>query len=161
MEINKKIGGLLSIFIFVLCGCATQSGDVVEKNETSSIKVINECQAEKCDDVIISESVGAVEFKKKVDSGGYMVIDIRTPEEHQEEQINIEQQNIDIYADDFSDEIKKLERDKKYLIYCRSGSRTKMGLNRMKAFGFTEVYDLDGGFKEWEENKFPTTKVNM
>lgn len=155
MEINKKIVVLWGVAIFVLYGCVAQSEDVVEKNKTSAIKIVNECQADTCDDKIISESIDSVKFKQKIDSDEYVVIDIRTPEEHQEERIDTKQQNINIYADDFSDKIKKLDKNKKYLIYCRSGSRTKMGLNRMKAFGFDEVYDLDGGIIEWKKNNFP------
>ncbi len=162
MEINKKMVVLLSVAIFVLYGCATQNENTSEiVQDISTIKIVNECKADTCDSKIISESIEPLKFKQKIGSGEYVVIDIRTPEEHQEEHIDTKQQNIDIYADDFSDEIKKLDKNKKYLIYCRSGSRTKMGLNRMKAFGFNEVYDLSGGINTWKENKFPTTKVNM
>jgi rhodanese-related sulfurtransferase len=31
-----------------------------------------------------------------------------------------------------------------------------MGLNRMKAYGFKEAYDLEGGINAWKEAGFPT-----
>ena len=155
MDINKKLFFVSVASLIFLYGCGTDIEDVQQKEQKyTNLKIIQECYADECAEVI-SETVSAHEFKQKVDSNEYVVIDIRTPKEHQEEHIDAEQQNIDIYADNFSDKIKALDRNKKYLIYCRSGSRTKMGLNRMKAFGFDEVYDLDDGITEWKKSNFP------
>jgi len=84
------------------------------------------------------------EFKKKLDSGEYILIDIRTQEEHNQERI-AESDVFDISQPDFIEKLNSLDKNKKYLIYCRSGSRSGYALKIMYQLGFKEVYDLEGG----------------
>lgn len=118
------------------------------------MKIAKKCQASECDE-IISESVSVEIFNQKIDSGDYIIIDIRTEMEHEKERIADMQNNIDIFSEDFDKELNKLDKNKKYLIYCHSGSRTKMGLQRMRTLGFDEVYELEGGIVAWKIKNLP------
>jgi rhodanese-related sulfurtransferase len=80
----------------------------------------------------------------------YTLIDIRTPEEIETGKILKKALEIDFYAENFKDEIAKLEKDGKYLIYCAHGNRTKEAKDIMKEAGFTTVYDLEGGIAAWD-----------
>ena len=74
----------------------------------------------------------------------FVILDIRTPSEFQSE--NIEGAiNIDFYALDFRERIAELKKDKTYLIYCRTGSRTKVAMEIMRQLQFTDVYEVDEG----------------
>ena len=100
-------------------------------------------------------SISAQEFKQKMESGDYIVLDIRTEMEYQQERI-ADVQNINIASRDFEEKLNKLDKNKKYLIYCFSGSRTQVALRIMQSLGFREVYDLAGGIQVWGMNGFET-----
>ena len=82
------------------------------------------------------------EFSKKENA---VVIDIRTQGEIAEGKIFEKALEIDFMSHTFWGEIQDLDKDKIYLIYCRSGARTSRIPATMKTFGFKEVYDLKGG----------------
>ncbi len=90
------------------------------------------------------ETISKEEFKQKLDSGDYILIDVRTQGENDEVKI-AESLVFDIGQPDFLEKIKDLDRNGKYLLYCASGSRSSHALDFMKQLGFSEVYDLEGG----------------
>lgn len=87
-------------------------------------------------------------WKEKYDSEDYEVIDIRTLEEYSQGHIS-NSQLIDFYGTDFSNTLNQLDKSKKYLIYCRSGSRSSSALEVFKQLDFLEVYELQGGVLSW------------
>jgi rhodanese-related sulfurtransferase len=84
----------------------------------------------------------------------FVIIDVRTPEEfaqgHLENAIN-----IDYYSDTFSDETEALDKNKTYLIYCRSGARSSQALALMAVQNFTKVYNISGGINAWQAAGLP------
>lgn len=66
--------------------------------------------------------------------------------------------NIDFRASEFSDNLKKLSRDKKYLIHCQSGGRSTQALTVFKSLGFEKIYHLDGGYSGWEKAGLETSQ---
>lgn len=82
-----------------------------------------------------------------------VILDVRTEEEVEEGYIP-NAKNIDIYkGQEFIDEIEKLEKDKNYYVYCRSGKRSAQACTIMDQKGFRNTYNLVGGFSEWEGEK--------
>lgn len=49
----------------------------------------------------------------------------------------------------FGNEVQKLNRNEKYVVYCRSGRRSAMASNMMTKLGFKQVYNLKGGYNAW------------
>jgi rhodanese-related sulfurtransferase len=41
------------------------------------------------------------------------------------------------------------EPDTKIVLYCRTGGRSALGTLTLQDMGYTNVVDLNGGFKEW------------
>ena len=86
----------------------------------------------------------------------FIIVDVRTPEEfvngHLEDAIN-----LNINSEDFLDELQELDKDKTYLIYCRSGSRSAQAVAVMEELGYKEVYDM-GGIMDWTAEGFPIVK---
>ena len=79
-----------------------------------------------------------------------LIIDVRTSEEFEEVRLP-NSINIDFYnPQDFMQELEKLDKNKVYYIYCRTGSRSANTCELMKEIGFAKTYNLLGGITEWE-----------
>jgi rhodanese-related sulfurtransferase len=87
----------------------------------------------------------------------FVIIDVRTLEEFAEGYIE-NAINIDFRSEAFQDTLNDLDKDKKYLIYCRSGGRSGNALNIMAELNFREVYNISGGIIAWNAEGLPTTK---
>lgn len=70
-----------------------------------------------------------------------VVIDVRTPSEFADGHVK-EAKNIDFNSASFDSQIKGLDREKSYRLYCRSGNRSGKALEKMKALGFKDVENL-------------------
>ncbi len=60
----------------------------------------------------------------------------------------------------FGKRINELDKfkDRKTLVYCRSGQRSLSACKQLKAHGFEEVANLKGGIVAWESANLPVTK---
>ena len=96
----------------------------------------------------IFKVVSASEFKTLMEKKGIQLIDVRTPQEVGKGKIG-NAKNLDFYGASFKSELNKLDKTKPVLIYCQSGNRSGQAVNMMKSMGFTEVYDLKGGWGAW------------
>jgi len=74
----------------------------------------------------------------------FVIIDIRTPEELEAGVVG-KPTNIDFYDPDFQKNIGKLDKNKTYLVYCRSGARSRAAVQYMLSAGFTRIYEIEGG----------------
>ena len=80
---------------------------------------------------------------------GALILDVRTTEEFEASRIP-NSVNIDFYNPEiFMQEIGKLDKDKSYYIYCRTGVRSANSCHLMKELGFTKTYNLIGGIVDW------------
>jgi len=83
--------------------------------------------------------------KKKV-----QLIDVRTEGEYKEGHI-AGAGLIDVLQEaSFQQQIQTLDRNKSYVVYCRSGKRSKQAMDLMQKQGFKKVVDLDGGIQAWK-----------
>lgn len=71
------------------------------------------------------------------------LIDVRTPEEFADGHLK-GATNIDFNGPDFAEKISELDKDGEYTLYCRSGRRSGLALEAMKAAGFTKVTNAGG-----------------
>ncbi|KAF0152480.1 MAG: rhodanese-like domain-containing protein [Ignavibacteria bacterium] len=78
-----------------------------------------------------------------------VILDVRTEEEHFTTRIP-NSILIDIYEETFPDEVLKLDKNKSYFVYCRSGSRSNTACKFMLKNGFTNVYNLEDGIISWK-----------
>lgn len=87
----------------------------------------------------------------------FVIIDVRTREEFSGGHIE-NAANIDFYSETFRDMLDNLDKNKTYLIYCRSGARSGNTLEIMAGLNFEEVYNILGGMIQWQSAEFPTVK---
>ncbi|MBS3737924.1 rhodanese-like domain-containing protein [Mesohalobacter halotolerans] len=78
-----------------------------------------------------------------------VILDVRTPEEYEEQRIP-NSKLIDVKdAQQFVEEVEKLDKTKAYYLYCKAGGRSAMACNIMEQMGFSDVSNLEGGITEW------------
>jgi len=84
------------------------------------------------------------------DSKDTVILDVRTPEEWNGGIIK-DAQLIDLRdIERFIEEVDKMDTNKSYFIYCRSGNRSGQACQYMDSKGFTKTFNLLGGILEWE-----------
>ncbi|MEK6906575.1 MAG: rhodanese-like domain-containing protein [Nanoarchaeota archaeon] len=74
----------------------------------------------------------------------FIIIDVRTAEEAHKCRFK-NSINIDIFSKDFTKKLDKLDRNKTYLIHCRSGNRSREALKTMDKLGFKKIYHSSDG----------------
>jgi rhodanese-related sulfurtransferase len=97
-------------------------------------------------------SLSVMESKKLIEEkpeSTFIVLDVRTPEEFVEGHLS-NAVNIDFNAPDFKAKVNELDKQKTYLVYCRSGRRSLEAAKVMKAAGFNSVINMKGGILAWE-----------
>jgi rhodanese-related sulfurtransferase len=101
----------------------------------------------------IFSNIPPEDAKKLVESNkqnpDFIILDVRTASEFKEGHIE-NAVNIDFYLPQFKDLLNKLDKNKKYLVYCRSGHRSGNAVNIMKDLKFMEVYNMTDGITKWK-----------
>ena len=87
--------------------------------------------------------------QQSVEDRKSVIIDVRTDMEVEEGKIpGAIQCNIQ-YSSQFMDQIKSLDPEKNYYVYCRSGGRSTQACMLMNAVGLKNTYNLLGGISSW------------
>jgi rhodanese-related sulfurtransferase len=96
------------------------------------------------------ERVDKDAFKSAIESGDYILFDVRTVEEYMDGHIE-GAKSLNVLDAQFDKTISNIDKSQKYLIYCKSGGRSAKALEKMKDAGFTHVLELDGGYQNWSK----------
>ncbi|QQX77107.1 MULTISPECIES: rhodanese-like domain-containing protein [Aequorivita] len=94
-------------------------------------------------------------YKAVNDNQNLQLVDVRTQEEYGEDHLKTAQ-NICVTDDDFKEKVAKLDKNEPVYLYCRSGKRSARAAQIMKDMGFKEIYDMEGGFLNWESQGLQT-----
>ena len=87
------------------------------------------------------------------------VFDVRRRDEYNDELGHISvSQLIPINEDDFEDQIKTFDPEKKYLFVCRSGGRSLRGARIAQICGYKHIYNMKGGMLEWNKQGLSSEK---
>lgn len=93
------------------------------------------------------------EWSASIQGENTVILDVRTPNEWAEGIIeNAILINI-LEPQSFMNEIEKLDKDKNYYVYCRSGARSGQACQVMNSIGINEANNLSGGILEWTGKK--------
>jgi len=94
--------------------------------------------------------LSAQEFKAKLATvENPQLIDVRTPREF--EKGNIAGSKMINFKDrTFAEEMAKLDKSRPLFIYCQAGGRSLKACNQAVTDGFTEIYELKGGYGDWK-----------
>jgi rhodanese-related sulfurtransferase len=79
-----------------------------------------------------------------------IIIDVRTEDEYESGKIP-GSLNIDIYkGQGFIYKVEELDKAKNFYVYCAAGVRSANACGVMQQLGFENVFNLVGGFSNWE-----------
>jgi rhodanese-related sulfurtransferase len=106
------------------------------------------CQAQQSGQRV--ELINPAAFEQKMAENEGQVIDVRTPKEFNAGHID-SAVNMHVYDKDFEQRVDKLEKDKPVYVYCKVGGRSAEAVEILKAKGFTEIVELEGGMDAWNE----------
>lgn len=120
---------LLPLLLLVLMTASCQSETASQANEI---------------DITIAD------FKEKMVAENTVILDVRTARETANGIIEGAQE-IDFRSDGFRERIAALDKEKTYLVYCKSGGRSSSATSMMKEMGFENVYNLLGGYDGWSK----------
>ena len=85
-----------------------------------------------------------------------VVIDVRTPGEVSQGYLKGTDHFFNINSSDFEENIKSLDPEKTYIVYCKSSARSSKAANYMASSGFTKIYNLKGGMMSWSDKNYIT-----
>jgi rhodanese-related sulfurtransferase len=79
-----------------------------------------------------------------------IIIDVRTEDEYESGKIP-GALNIDIYkGQGFVYQVEELDKSKNFYVYCAAGVRSANACGVMQQLGFVNVFNLVGGFSNWD-----------
>ncbi len=84
------------------------------------------------------------EFNDLIKKDDHVVLDVRTLAEFKQGAIP-GAKHFNFYEASFEMKAQKLDRSKVYLVYCRSGIRSRQVCEIMAVMGFDKLYNLKGG----------------
>ncbi|MCF0148973.1 MAG: rhodanese-like domain-containing protein [Clostridium sp.] len=115
---------------FIISGCS----NVVKENSIND----NESRV---------VEITAEEAKEEIEKGNVVILDVRTKEEYESGHI---ENSILIPLDEIKVEAENIlnDKDKKILVYCRSGNRSATAANLLVEMGYNNIYDFCG-IKDW------------
>jgi rhodanese-related sulfurtransferase len=82
---------------------------------------------------------------------GWVVLDVRTPEEFAQGHVP-GALNINIHDQDAYERIGELDKNARYIVYCRTRNRSNQAADYMIAHGFRTVYQMIDGIVGWNKN---------
>lgn len=88
----------------------------------------------------------------------FVILDVRDPDEFAAGHIDNAVNRCLNCVSSFAESVADLDRSHTYLVYCRSGRRSATASGVMAAEGFTNVYNMTGGFAQWQSLGLPAVQ---
>lgn len=134
---KKRILFLL-LGVFISFGCSESSSE----KETKSKPVL------KKEEVAQTISYKTIEWNEAIQlnqKGETLFLDVRTPSEVAEGDVS---GALNIPVQELDRRYSEIPKDKKLLVYCRSGRRSAAAASMLIQAGYKEVYNIRGGFSQ-------------
>jgi rhodanese-related sulfurtransferase len=97
-------------------------------------------------------------MQRRAGQADFIILDVRTPEEFAEGHL-LGAVNMNVMAADFAARLGALDREKTYLVYCRSGNRSTKAVQTMERLGFRSVSHMVEGILGWQKKGFPLSRT--
>lgn len=96
----------------------------------------------------LSKELNVNEVKEIINNPDYYLIDTRTPAEYDEEHIA---DSPLIVHSEITQHLEEIPKDKKVILYCRSGRRSMFAQWELEKLGYDNIYNMVGGILAWQE----------
>lgn len=94
------------------------------------------------------EQISAQNASELLKDKGVVFLDVRSPQEKAEGDIK-GSKLINVFDASFVNKIMALDKEKTYVVFCRSGNRSRTACKIMAKNGFQNLYNLKGGIFAW------------
>ena len=129
MKLTTKFNILIFFFALIINSCQSNS------QQSSTKKIVD-----------LTPTV----FKEAITRENTVILDVRTPKEVSQGVIP-GAKVINFYDDNFKTALGKLDKNKTYLVYCKSGGRSGKACKALEDVGITNYHNLDGGITAWKK----------
>lgn len=131
----KNIKTIICLFLSILFFTSCESKQESNQNEDSF------------KNLTVEEVIILLEANPNI-----IVIDVRTPDEIAQTGAIENSINIDFKASDFKEKISVLDKDKEYILFCKSGNRSGQASKIMAEMGFSNINNLNNaGYEEFSK----------
>ncbi len=149
---TSRMMNRLSLFFFLCLSWFLFSCTNGTTDQKEAVKV--ETKAEKptaVERAVRNVSVQLIKNKIDFRESNYVLLDVRTKEEYDDGFIPTAQWADIKKEKEFVSKIEGLDKNATYYVYCHSGVRSKKAFDVMTDMGFTDVYNVRGGYVAWME----------
>ncbi len=136
-----------TLFLFCLLLISACSTNTTESSSDNNAAATTSTTGKKA----AVQNINVEQFDEMDGQFGVFVLDVRTPNEINEGKIR-GAIDLDISDPAFSSHLSKMDKNKSYVVYCKSGGRSATATNMMVEMGFQKVYNLEGGYKAWKNS---------
>ncbi len=102
----------------------------------------------------LDPNAASVMIQENKNNSNFVLLDVRTLGEYNQSHIE-GSLHLDYQSRDFEKKVNELDKDKIYLVYCRSGMRSGASIDIMSKLGFKNLYNMAGGIMGWENCGLP------
>jgi rhodanese-related sulfurtransferase/glutaredoxin len=127
--------------------CPDKAGEVLGFAKIDNTSLSNSSSVSGYSNITVSQAKTLIEENKN--NKNFVILDVRTPEEFNQDKIDTKAVNIDVDSANFDTKIANLDKDLDYLVYCRTGRRSKIAAEKMVILGFKNIKNLEGGTVAW------------
>ena len=126
----------LLLGVLITFGCSDSSAEIEVKNKSIS-------QKKEMAQAISYKTIEWNEAIQLSQKEGALFLDVRTPAEVAEGAVS---GALAIPLQELDRRYAEIPKDKKLLVYCRSGRRSEAASSMLIQAGFSEIYNIRGGF---------------
>lgn len=130
----KKLVAIL-VLLTIFSGCI--------EPQSTSVSPVLECGI---------YNISVDEAKGLVDSGEMFILDVRKAPEYDAGHLI---GSTSIPLSELDDRLDEIPKDEPLLVYCKSGARSTTAAGVLEKNGFCVIYDVDGGFRDWQAADYP------
>ncbi len=140
---------VLVVGALALAACGTQNAPLPSTSEVDLAQQIQEVPVEGGGSYT---DVSAVGLATMLENKDFPLINVHIPYEGE-----IEGTDLSIPFDEIEANLDQLPADKdaRLVVYCRSGSMSATAARTLVEFGYTDVWNLDGGMIGWKQAGYP------
>lgn len=103
----------------------------------------------------VQQLKASMDKAKQPSQKGFVLVDVRSPDEHQGGFIPGTDFNIDFRDIQNRHQELHAELDNHIVVYCQSGHRSNIAAETLMRLGYKNVYNVEGSMNAWEGAKYP------
>ncbi len=133
------ITGLLTLLVLILAACGGSASPAPAAAPNQGLPYLSMNLAGYMD-------LSVEHLDQSMASKSFTLVNVHVPD-----QGSLPNTDLSIPFDQITDNLDKLPaKDAPIVLYCRSGSMSTQAATALVAAGYTQVYELDGGFNAWQ-----------